>query len=434
VRLVPAIASLVLLSVLAPAVSAQSAKATFDPPSVAVIVDPGPGPTPTPTSSPPSSPGASDSSHSSGSSFPLLTQDQANGLFDGFLLHGFERAADGIRRGLRRLVDDANVVTNTSATWTYQQPTVVALQRAVQTTSNAALALLIFWMGLTVLLRPQLGGASLEVREVIPRLVLGAGLANSAGHWTALAIDLNNAACAQLLAANSGSLADLLGQIPIFDHTWLIGLLLVAFLVVWVWLYLKMAGRMAMLMVLLVLAPAAQLCWVLPQTRGLADRWHGRFWTTLYAQIVVTASLKLAWGFASATGFNPTALLISICLLFLAASSPDLLAGGAARIGLGGILELALLAARASAPGPAAASGGAALAGAAARGVSSGGSSVAASSVPRVKASPIATSAQYGGTGGGTAATGKPSGFGRGGRSSGAATSKGRDPDAEPTP
>src|SRR5205085_1395817 len=237
--------------------------------------------------------------------FPLLTQDQANGLFDGFLLHGFERAADGIRRGLRRLVDDANVVTNTSATWTYQQPTVVALQRAVQTTSNAALALLIFWMGLTVLLRPQLGGASLEVREVIPRLVLGAGLANSAEHWTALAIDLNNAACAQLLAANSGSLADLLGQIPIFDHTWL------------------------------------------------------------------------------------------ICLLFLAASSPDLLAGGAARIGLGGILELALLAARASAPGPAAASGGAALAGAAARGVGSGGSSVAASSVPRVKASPIATSAQY---------------------------------------
>ena len=180
-------------------------------------------------------------------------------------MHGFESATDGIRRGLRRLVDDANLVTNTSATWTYQQPTVVALQRAVQTASNASLALLIFWMGLSVLLRPQLGGASLEVHEVIPRLVLGAGLANSVGHWTALAIDVNNAACRQLLVADGGSLTDLFGHLPVFDHTWLIALLLGAFLLVWVWLYIKMAGRMALLMVLLVLAPAAQLCWVLPR-------------------------------------------------------------------------------------------------------------------------------------------------------------------------
>ena len=73
-----------------------------------------------------------------------------------------------------------------------------------------------------------------------------------------------------------------------------------AFLLVWAWLYLKMAGRMAMLMVLLVLAPAAQVCWILPQTRGLADRWQQKFWTTLFAQVVVTAALKLAWGFRQA--------------------------------------------------------------------------------------------------------------------------------------
>jgi len=419
----PAFAALVAVSLLvvltAATVEAQSATAAFSPPA-AVVVDPSPSsasssPTASPTSS--SNPTPS-SSTSSTTSLPTLTQGQANGLFDGFLVHGFEQATEGIRQGLRRLVDDANLVTNTSATWTYQQPTVVALQRAVQLASNAALGLLIFWMGLNVVLRPQLGGTSTDIHEVIPRLVLGAGLANSAAHWTALAIDLNNAACADFLRVNSGSLSDLFAQFPIFDRSWLLAILLVAFLLVWVWLFIKMAGRMAMLMVLLVLAPAAQMCWVLPQTRGLADRWHAKFWTTLYAQVVVTVALKLAWGFAGSAGSNPIALLITICLLFLAANSPELLAGGAARVGLGSLVEAGFMAARVAGGAPAVAAGGVAAAGAA-RGSSASTPGVAAASVPRVMASPITVSGQSSGTGGGAAAETKTTGFGRGGRTAG---------------
>src|SRR5262249_22360775 len=147
--------------------------------------------------------------HSTGPSFPTLTQDQANGLFDGFLTHGFLNATDGARDSLKQLVDDANLVTTTPADWTYQQSTVMALQRTVLQMSNAVVALVIFWMGLNILLQSQLGGGYLEAREILPRLVMGVGLANAAPHWTALAIDLNNAACNQLLAASSGSLADL---------------------------------------------------------------------------------------------------------------------------------------------------------------------------------------------------------------------------------
>jgi hypothetical protein len=415
------LAAVVLVSVgftslLTTVVAAQSATASFAAPAP-LAIDPAPAEaTPTPSSTPASSSssGSSSSSASSraGPSFPLLTQDQANGLFDGFLLHGFEQATDGVRQGLQRLVDDANLVTNTAADWTYRQSTVVALQHAVQVMSNAMLALLIFWMGLNVLLHPQLGGSYLEVHEAIPRLVLAAGLANSAGHWTALAIDFNNAACAQLLSASSGSLPDLFSHFPVLDHTWLIALLLVAFLLVWAWLYLKMAGRMALLMVLLVLAPAAQLCWVLPQTRGLADRWHGSFWTTLYAQIVVTAALKLAWGFAGANDSNPVTLLITLCLLLLAANSPDLLAGGVARVGLTGLVEAALLAGRLLPAAPAAAAAGLAAGAGAAAGA--GGPAVPAAAVPRVLASPLGVSGQSSGTGGGSAAHAK--GFGRGGR------------------
>jgi len=341
----PYLVALTLSGVLAATVEAQSATTVFAVPATAAV-DPAPN-DPSSNSSTPaatSSPNPASSSSSSRSPAVLtLSQGQANGLFDGFLLRGLQSATDGMREGLKRLVDDANLVTNTSATWTYRQPTVVALQRAVLLASNAALGLLIFWMGLNVVLRPQLGGSYTDIHEVIPRLVLGAGLANSAAHWTALAIDFNNAACADFLRVNSGSLSDLFAQFPIFDRSWLLAILLVAFLLVWVWLFIKMAGRMVML---LVLAPAAQMCWVLPQTRGLADRWHAKFWTTLYAQVVVTVALKLAWGFAGSAGSNPIALLITICLLFLAANSPELLAGGAARVGLGSLVDAGLMAAR----------------------------------------------------------------------------------------
>jgi hypothetical protein len=424
----PAIAALLLTSALAATARAQSATTVFARPAAAAL-DPVPNSTATPVSTSSSSTPPRSSSTSSGNSFPLLSQDQANGLFDGFLLHGFLLATAGIRQGLQRLVDDANLVTNTSATWTYQQPTVLALQRAVQTAGNAALGLLIFWLGLNVLLRPMLGGTYTEIHEVIPRLVLGAGLANSAPHWTALAIDVNNALCAQLLAVNSGSLGDILSGFPVFDHTWLLGLLLVAFLLVWIWLFLKMAWRMGLLMVLLVLAPAAQMCWVLPQTRTLADRWHDKFWTTLYAQVVVTVALKLAWGFSGNAGSNPIALLITICLLVLAANSPELLTSGATRSGLGGLLQSALLLARAA---PGGAMAGAAAAGATAGGGSaaaglpgSGGPSVPAASVLRVGATPNTVSGQSSGTGGGTAADNKTTGFGRGGRSASGAGSSG---------
>src|SRR5439155_19886746 len=104
----------------------------------------------------------------------------------------------------------------------------------------------------------------------------------------------------------SGTLGDLILRIPLFDHVWLTALLLAAFLLVWIWLFIKMAHRMAMLQLLLVLAPAAQLCWVLPQTRGMADRWHGKFWSTLFAQVVITLALKLAWGSPARRATGPS--------------------------------------------------------------------------------------------------------------------------------
>ena len=61
---------------------------------------------------------------------------------------------------LQQLVDDANLVTTAPADWTYQQSTVMALQRTVLQMSNAVVALVIFWMGLNILLQPSLAAAT----------------------------------------------------------------------------------------------------------------------------------------------------------------------------------------------------------------------------------------------------------------------------------
>ena len=422
VRLAIVVTVSVLAGMLSGTAAAQSATATFDAPATTAIdtaPDPGNAATPAPTSDParPHRPPVT-ASHAAVHPSRSLTQDQANGLFDGFLVHGFLRPPTARATSLKQLVDDANLVTTTPADWTYQQSTVTALQHAVLQMSNA-----MSWRwsssgwASTSCCSPSSAAAIWRHARSCHVWCWASGLANSAPHWTALAIDLNNAACNQLLAASSGSLADLFSHTPTFDKSWLTALLLVAFLLVWAWLYLKMAGRMAMLMVLLVLAPAAQLCWILPQTRGMADRWQQKFWTTLFAQVVVTAALKLAWGFAGATGSsNPVSLLISLCLLFLAANSPELLAGGVARVGVGSLVETALLASRAGLFGPAAGAAGAAAATGNAMS-SAAASTVSPSSVPRVMASPVGISGMDGGTGGGNAVETK--GFGRGGRAVG---------------
>jgi hypothetical protein len=429
-----AVLTLLLVGLAAPAAAASAPVAPDGPPATATLQPP-PADTPTPDTGNPSPPIPGGGASNLSSGFAPLGQEQANGLFDGFLVHGFERFVDGVRESLQHFVDDANLVTNTSPTWTYQQQTVVALQRAVLLATTAAFGLAVFWMGLNALLRPHLGGGYPELHELIPRLVLAAGLATSAPHWTALAIDVNDQVCAWLLTIDSGSPGDLFRSMPTFDRTWLLALLLVGFLLVWIWLLLKMAARIAMLQVLLVLAPAAQLCWALPQTRGMADRWHARFWPTVWAQVVVTVSLKLAWGFAGTAAGNPVSPLITLCLLFLAANSPELLASGVSRIGLTALMEVALLAARTmaltSGGGAGAAVAGAAgtLAGdASAAGGAAGG--VAAEAAPRVRATPNTVSGISGSTGGGQAVGDKAAGFGRGGRRPGggsAATNKGQD-------
>jgi len=353
-------------------------------------------------------------------SFATWTQEQVNTFFSGLVTFSFQKATDGIKDAVAKLFSDANLVTNTAPTWTYQQATVVKLRDAMVLVANAAVGLLIFWMGLNITLRPYFGEGYPDLREALPRLLLGVVLANSSQLWVPWAIDLNNQLCGWIGQQEAGTLGDWLQRTPSFTGGWDTALLLVLFLLVCVWLYLKLAARLALLLVLIVTAPVALICWALPQTRPVASGWIGRFFPTLYAQVIVTIALKLAIGFILTTS-GPIALAIGIFLLLAAASSPDLLRAGGSGVGMAAIGE-AIMVTRMLGGGPAAGAGVAAAAGSVATSGARGVAPVAAArSTSAGWAGSVTQKATRSHTGWAGAVTQKgtgfvPGGFGPGGR------------------
>src|SRR5260370_21498515 len=93
--------------------------------------------------------------------------------------------------------------------------------------------------------------------------------------------------------------------------------------------------RLALVDVLLILAPLAALCWILPQTQGWGRRWGTLFVGTVFAQMVQVLTLHL--GFSLATDLPPMRAagvliqpLLGIAVLALALKDPSLMGGGAA--------------------------------------------------------------------------------------------------------
>ncbi len=215
--------------------------------------------------------------------------------------------------------------------------------------ANASLALIVFWLGLTIATRPLLGGAhglGLNPLEDLPRLLFAALLANSAQIWMPQAITLANALSVWIWNVSVGdtqTLTDLLQRFARMDQSLLLVGLGLLFLLVCLWVYLKHAGRVALLIVLFVVAPLAMVCWVLPQTQHLFRAWHQLFWSRLGAQLVSSIALKLALSFAITAGDSPVAALITLGLLLVAAQAPELLGLTSGGMGLASVLQTVVL-------------------------------------------------------------------------------------------
>jgi len=225
------------------------------------------------------------------------------------LLNGVASAVRGMVSSV--LSSSLNFITQTPPAGSYASPTVVALWSVVRDIADAALLLVALGGGFNLILREYLGQTYHGVMELLPRLVLGALLANTSLSWGQLAIDLNNALCGAIGGASlpAWQNADPTTQVLVD----ILGALI--YLVTSLLLLLQMLMRLALVDVLLVVSPLGLLCWVLPQTQGWARLWSSLFFGTVFTQFVQVLVLKLGDSLLTeVTPMAPDAALLAVFL------------------------------------------------------------------------------------------------------------------------
>jgi len=229
----------------------------------------------------------------------------------------------------------ADFVSRTPPSISYQSPSVRELADRVRAAANVALAAIAMWAGYQVMAGSRTrGAASVQTAmEVLPRLALGALLANTSLSWGALAIDGANA-----LGSLAGPVVlpgrDIARDLPMVLELvasglvyWLVALLLV----------LQQLMRLALVDALLVLSPLALLLWTLPQTQAWGRLWNDLFLTAVFAQPVQMLVLKLGTLLlGELRGGGPlVSLFLAVGVGYLVLKLPGMLRGGLVRGGGG---------------------------------------------------------------------------------------------------
>jgi hypothetical protein len=271
-------------------------------------------PEPTPVASPTPTPEGNPAPEPSGGLLgPLPDPKQwATDVFNQVLvnlLRGLAEALHGVVGAV--LGSSLNFITQTPPAGSYASPTVVALWNVVRGIANAGLVLVALWGGVNLIVREHIGSPYHEAMELVPRLILGALLANTSLAWGQLAIDLNNALCQAVGQASlpawerADSATQLLVEV----------LAILIYLVTSLLLLLQQLMRLALIDVLLVVSPLGLLCWVLPQTQGWARLWSSTFFGAVFTQFVQVLALKL--GGSLLTELTPMAADAALLAVFL---------------------------------------------------------------------------------------------------------------------
>ncbi len=260
-------------------------------------------------------------------SLPGLDFDPTKWVQDAFgaLLQSF---SDGIRGGLDALWA-ANFITQTPPSLTYQNEDLRGLCATMQRAANAALAAILTIGALNALVRPHFGLTYHSLSAFVPRLIVGAILVNTALWWGQFAIDLNNALAGSIQGATPPNWNSLNGA-----HQALVDIVLgLVYVVVGLLLVVQMLMRLAWIDVLLVVAPLAGACWVLPQTQGWAQAWNEHFFGAVFTQFVQVVALKLGGILLTAVvrlepDVNWLAFLVGAATLWLTWRIPGLMRSG----------------------------------------------------------------------------------------------------------
>lgn len=250
--------------------------------------------------------------------------------------------AQNIFNVLQPLIDavnqsSLNFITQTPPAGTYQNATVMQFTTWSISVVNAAVAVFIIIAGYNIMIARQIGADYYELMEFLPRLALAVLAANFSLFFIRLFIDLENAL--NLGVISLFSLTILSNTIVGIFHGNLLGAGLLAFvlaiilgvmdlLVAW-----QMLLRLALLILLIVLAPLAFLCGALHQTQGYLRLWISTFAATVFIQFFQVSALAIGSTLISyvtaANLFNLGGSLLSIitssAVLYLVLRIPGML-------------------------------------------------------------------------------------------------------------
>ena len=237
-----------------------------------------------------------------------------------------------------------DVLTGTPAELTYDHEMVRQAWAAVWAVASGALVVILGWMGLSLIVSEHLGRHQSGWREMVPRLVLGLVAAATSLWWCALVLDVADAVSGYIAASLGVDPGDLLrAPVSALMHAvdagsvgmaLLMALLYMVYGFFVLYVLVQMVVRLALIDVLLALAPVALGLWVLPHTAGWGRHWLRLFMTTVFQQGVQLVVLALGFGFlnefASIAAYEPLQevvwkLLLSAAFVYLATRVPSML-------------------------------------------------------------------------------------------------------------
>jgi hypothetical protein len=231
------------------------------------------------------------------------------------------------------LLDVPDFYRTTPPDLTYKNDAVRAMSDIVR---KAALAL----MGLALVawaVRAMNGGG-----ESPGRIVYGAALALGNLLWWQWGIELNNAICREIAAPELGSIVRPHLTLPTLTQdpaqAFAPALLVIATAIVSFALLFSMLLRLAMVDVLIVVGALALFCKAADGSERFAETYAGWATGTLFSQIMVVVTLKLAIVLGVVTG-GVAGTLLTLAVLWLTKSMPGVLASRLGQSG-GGIGKL----------------------------------------------------------------------------------------------
>ena len=238
----------------------------------------------------------------------------------------------------------SDIFTGTPAGLTYDHEIVRQAWMAVWVVTSGALVVIVAWMGLSLIVGDHVGRAQAGWRELVPRLALGLTAAAASLWWCALVIDVADAVSGFIAAELGVTAGDMLRstlgtllravQVGSVGMALLLALIYLVYAFFVLYLVVQMVLRLALIDILLALAPIALGLWILPHTAGWGRHWLRLFMTTVFQQAIQLVALALGIGFlnqyaaiggADAMQDLAWKLLMSLAFIYLATRVPSLL-------------------------------------------------------------------------------------------------------------